>query len=168
MSKRLSTRGYWLCVFKERVSHSSLKQTWFFWHHNVTWHGPCPFPPLRCACRQRMLRRVILLASGARALSPSSPVPTRGGWDLLQCAALWAQSHHAFTRALFPSGFQNVALVKSNYVIFIQISRLKMCVNALLLEIAFVMFLTLSSTCVCLCYLLHGKYLYSRALYITD
>lgn len=78
------------------------KQPWFFWHHRVTLHGPFPLPPLGCALRQWVLQGVILLASGARALSPSSQYVPRGGREGGKQADehMWAQgqahSHKTF------------------------------------------------------------------------
>lgn len=82
---------------------------------------PSSLPPLGCACRQWVLHGVILLASWARALSPSSQYlrgegGRKGDWSYCCLATVWAQgqahSHRSFILTLFPSRFQYFALVK--------------------------------------------------------
>lgn len=93
---------------------------------DITW--PSSLPPLACARRQWVLHGVILLASWARALSPSSQYlrgDGRGGRKrglvlLLPAHCVSTRpGHHSFILTLFPSRFHYFALVKLECVVIL-------------------------------------------------
>lgn len=61
------------------VSQFSEPERWFFWHHNVTLHGPRPFPPLCCAALAGRLHRVIFIGQLSSCPLPQFP-STYEGW----------------------------------------------------------------------------------------
>ena len=97
----------------ENVPSQFPEQHCFCWLHSVTLHGPCPLPHLSGAGRLWVLHRAILLASWARALSPSSQYlqgegegGRKGAGYHCSLPIVWAQdqahSHNTFVLTFFP------------------------------------------------------------------
>ncbi len=81
-------------VLWENVRSQFPKQPWFFWHHSVTLHGPCPFPPLGCVARSDFTGEL------SSCPLPQFPVPKRGGrkggWSYRCLPTVWAQGQPSF------------------------------------------------------------------------